>query len=230
MISASCQLCWEFESGRSIELTRRYGDSLGFRAAWCSDRLMVIPSIGPLRYGHVMLVPREHKNSFAAIEAHAMKHTQSAFDALLAKVEEAFGPCLAFEHGTRVGAAQGGCGIVHAHAHVVPAPNTSLSLPVVPASRWSELEPARWMSHVARLARGGEYLFVRLATGRAHLAIARNVPSQFLRLWASGATDRASWDWRQSGANPDLPALLDWMRDGEPPEGFVRAASSPQLP
>jgi diadenosine tetraphosphate (Ap4A) HIT family hydrolase len=219
--ATECCFCEELLRGSSVELAARYGDHLRNRAAWVSREFAVLPTIGQLSLGHMLLVSRTHANSLAAV-ARSGVPAGAAYTSVLKKLESRFGACMAFEHGTPVGDVTGGCGIVHAHLHVVPTGELRAArLPVVPGARWREVDAHEWLDGAAGTEYREGYLFVRLPAGRAFAAVARNVPSQFLRRWAARSLRTRTWDWRAVGAERELPQLVSWMRLTAPPAGFV---------
>jgi diadenosine tetraphosphate (Ap4A) HIT family hydrolase len=225
-----CCFCEELHEGRSADLSARYGSGGLDRVVWRSEDFAVMPSIGQLVAGHLLMVTAEHVNSFAALSPLCRRRASQRSASLLAAVEDGLGPCLMFEHGTRVGATEGACGIVHAHLHVVPvgadaATASRVSLPG--EVEWHELPSGAWVDELRSVAGTGEYLYVRLPNGRSFAAVCRDVPSQFLRRWASTVIGTPDWDWRCAGTEDSVRWTLRWMRATEAPLGFVSPALVP---
>jgi diadenosine tetraphosphate (Ap4A) HIT family hydrolase len=218
-----CPFCKEIALGESPDLAARYGPTFRHRAVWGTDEFLVIPSIGQLVFGHMLLVPRGHVNSLAACGERAA----FAAGALLTRVESVLGPHVAFEHGTPCGAATGGCSIVHAHLHVLPARAEEWRLPATPSGEpWSEVEWLPWAAGVSHEPVTTDYLFIRLPGDKCFVSVEPSPPSQFLRQWAAKTLGQKRWDWREYVAESALPALAKWMMETLPPSGFsVRHAT-----
>ena len=83
-----------------------------------SDNYLAIPSIGPLVEGWSMVVPKHHKLSL-------MHDYDSAefieFTSLVQKhISSIYGNTVMFEHGANSTGSLTGCGVDHAHFHIVP--------------------------------------------------------------------------------------------------------------
>ncbi|MDH5611290.1 MAG: HIT domain-containing protein [Gammaproteobacteria bacterium] len=83
-----------------------------------SDTYIAIPSIGPLVEGWSMIVPKQHKLSL-------MHDYDSAefieFTTLVQKhISSIYGNTIMFEHGANHTGSLAGCGVDHAHFHIVP--------------------------------------------------------------------------------------------------------------
>jgi diadenosine tetraphosphate (Ap4A) HIT family hydrolase len=221
-MSRDCCFCEELRTGWSADLSARYGDAAVDRAVWQSADFAAVPSLGQLAYGHMLVLPRAHTNSFA--QAADPDRRRDALASVVDVLEATFGPCVSFEHGTDDGATTGGCGIVHAHVHLVPVYGASpRALPVAPGLRWRASDRDHW--HESGLGRHGRgYLFVQLPSCRAFIGDAQGVPSQFLRRWAAEWLQNDQWDWRTAGREDQVLRLADWMRATTTPRGFaVRA-------
>jgi len=164
-----------------------------------SDHLALIPSLGPLAPGHVLLVPRDHAPSSAVCIR------SGRWGALSADVTERLrhqykSSLVSFEHG---GAADGSatpCSVAHAHVHYVPVPDdVEVTLP---GNAWIEI--ADTAEALADFVADAEYLTVGLPNHRrfVRLATAHPLQSQLLRQTLATALGRAAiWNWR-SHPNP----------------------------
>ncbi|MCI0536339.1 MAG: HIT family protein [Verrucomicrobiales bacterium] len=84
-----------------------------------TDNFLALPSVSPLARGHLLILPRSHIPSMTQLAS-------EKFDEFLAfarehcrRIEERLGSVLVFEHGVGRGEA-GGCGVDHAHLHILP--------------------------------------------------------------------------------------------------------------
>ena len=92
-----------------------------------TDRYVVVPSLGPLVPGHVMIVSKEHQESLVAMGPAALDE----YNDLAMKVRS--GPLLhdsnvlEAEHGSTSGNKAGAC-VVHTHVHFIPKMGVHLSV------------------------------------------------------------------------------------------------------
>ncbi len=87
-----------------------------------TENFKVVPSKGGFIVGWVMIIARSHLLSMAQLT----RSTHAELDALVKRVSlilsEKFAPPTIFEHGASVRNSTFGCGIDHAHLHIVPLP------------------------------------------------------------------------------------------------------------
>src|SRR5205807_1611386 len=111
-----------------------------------------------------------------------------------------YGTCVAFEHGAR--SERGGCGISHAHLHMVPVPKGNQFT--------DQLLGKHKFAQVARVAEiddrvgGSPYLYIESAAGSRYVATVGLIPSQYLRRCLAMSLGQPSWDWRQTGTEESV--------------------------
>ena len=165
----------------------------------------MIPSFGALVEGWVLVVPKEHCISLGALRAklrgrHEVEERNRAV--LRQRYEK---PVVAFEHGPSAGNHGTGCGVDHAHLHLVPLACDLLPFvePFVPASLewrscdWEDLEQA--------YAQGLDYLYLRPDGGTALMAVCQDsvVKSSERRslpiyVWIASSVGGNFHKWRES--------------------------------
>jgi diadenosine tetraphosphate (Ap4A) HIT family hydrolase len=208
-----CSLCVEL-AGRRSAYTERHGR----RDCWRSHDLAVLPSLGPLAIGHMLVVPIPHVTSFARF---AQSHPASSdvLREVIRRAEEHFGLCVAFEHGVLdTHQSSGGCGISHAHVHVVPVPR-HLEFPQIQGCAFRPVET--WSELLGKSERHPSYLYLRLPDGSIFGAAARRLESQTLRRWVAAELGMSEWDWR-SMSDEHLPDTLHWLRTTDPPDSLSK--------
>src|SRR5258708_7550995 len=91
------------------------------RVALESDGFAVIPSIGPLVRGHVLLCPKIHFKSFAQIPSTLEAELDGMKKRLASLLRQTYGQRIHyFEHGSAKRAQHPMCTVEHAHLHFVP--------------------------------------------------------------------------------------------------------------
>jgi diadenosine tetraphosphate (Ap4A) HIT family hydrolase len=113
-----CDFCLEAKGGISATVHRNYPE-LRSRTIYRSESLFAVPTVGQLFANSLLLVSNEHIERFS--DAPGLQPEVQAALSELAEIVSAFGKPLIYEHGARC-AGSGGCGIYHAHAHIVPLP------------------------------------------------------------------------------------------------------------
>lgn len=173
------------------------------------ERLVVVPSKGALVPGWVLVVPIDHVLTLAELP----QPSRSPFAALVARVEARLlatvGPSVLFEHGPAAVGRSAGCGVDHAHLHVVPVPvdlrKAAVQAEVLDAALpWT---PAAWPWE-ARTEPDKDYLFVRDADGAGWMAEATSLPSQAFRQTLCRHLRQEHWNWRDDRTTDDSDTTL----------------------
>jgi len=163
-----------------------------------TPRFVVIPSLGPLVPGHVMVVSKSHFSSLASMGSEAILE----YEGLAARLRTA--PFLAdrlpleAEHGSTGGDKAGAC-VIHTHVHWMPGMGRF----------WNEF--AQKLSQRAETDlfelrdREVPYIFARAGTEHA-IFRAEGLRSQTVRKILCELMDRDDSDWTQS-------PRLDWVKE-----------------
>jgi len=163
-----------------------------------SDRAAVIPSLGPLAPGHVLVCPKRHLRSVAAADELEREQIWAMAERTAKRLEAIFAaPVHRFEHGDAERGDEISCSVEHAHLHLLPTA----------ADPWPRIGRELGWRQVAsedelpELVEGREYLLYQAPGGvlQVHLPT-QKVPSQLLRRrFAEAMGTSSTWNWR------DLP-------------------------
>ena len=118
-IQSTCEFCLELSDApdtrfRSIYRGRR--DRIVVRI----NRIAVMPTLGQLFMGSLLVLPEFHCETAADLPPDDRRDLLDVVDLMKDKVQKVGFP-LVVEHGVRQGSGTG-CGIYHAHIHVIPLP------------------------------------------------------------------------------------------------------------
>lgn len=191
--SLPCALC------SSIAEPRTHWDQPVFE----SQSFVAVPSLGSLVEGWLLVVPRQHFISIGALTPALLEEFTHFKQDVSARLSSLYGDTCAFEHGPYAPNREIGCGVDHAHVHLVPlgfdlvdAASTQL-----PEATW---RPASWSECSRVAAKGLDYLFVEQPVGAGRLAVARQFGSQVLRRAIAsmiGRPDEFNWRDHRHEAN-----------------------------
>lgn len=150
-----------------------------------ASRFVVMPTVGPLVEGHVMIVSREHCHSLAAMGPEAI----AEYEALTRSLIAGTGGVLEAEHGGTTYGNAGSC-VDHAHVHLLPG-----------VGEWcaealsAHLRPLDGVTSLDELARTTTpYVFLRSGS-RFRAFDATTAPSMLLRRVIAEHDGRDDWDW-----------------------------------
>jgi diadenosine tetraphosphate (Ap4A) HIT family hydrolase len=208
-----CSLCAEL-NGMQPPLHTLLGVSApASRVLVESDNWVVVPTLGSLVPGHIMLVPRGHFYSALACPDPLLRECDAMVDRCATRLRDLYGQqVVMFEHGTEPGTPDrcGAC-IEHAHLHLLPGPRRFVRSVTSKGHGWIS---ARTLLDLRSELRGSAYLLAgEVLPGRAIFARRPDaeVPSQLLRrVFAAEVGNTKTWDWRKF---PCAETLLQTMRD-----------------
>lgn len=205
MNAARCHLCSQIAGEADNDLLSRVlGDRPYVRHVLLeSPSFAVIPSIGGLAPGHVLLCPRTHVCSFARLQPDHDAEYEAVATELDAILTAVFGqPVHQFEHGMSADGRRVLCTVDHAHQHFVPTP-VDVMLRLGREAEWAPLDPG--LEALRSCVGAREYILYRPPQSQALLTVAPNgFESQYLRRVFATELDLPEWDWRR---DPRVPTL-----------------------
>jgi ATP adenylyltransferase len=168
------------------------------RFKWQGTHLDIVPSLGPIVPGHLLVIPRVHVTAMSVASPAALDELDSALERLGHAFLLGNRP-LWFEHGSLGAPSAGGCGIEHAHLHMLPTNQDLPCLPATPSGRdWVALGGIGPVEAVRRAGSSKPYLLLGQGE-QSWMDKPLAVVSQHMRRELSrvlGAYTRDSWDWR----------------------------------
>jgi diadenosine tetraphosphate (Ap4A) HIT family hydrolase len=161
-------------------------------------QFLVLPSLGPLVPGHVMVVSKTHCTSLAAMGADAIEEYESLAVRLRgAPLLRGSNP-LEAEHGSTADDKAGAC-VIHTHVHWLPGMGHFLE----EFKQRLSLRTERGLLDLG--SNGGPYIFARAGAIQA-VFHAHGLRSQTIRRVLCDLMDRDDTDWVQA-------PRLDWVEE-----------------
>jgi diadenosine tetraphosphate (Ap4A) HIT family hydrolase len=189
----ACGFCSEFGSNPMSEAPRLGGERVPDRIVARARDVSMLVSLGPIGTAHLLMIPHRHVGGFAALDSDERSQVGALLRTTTASLRNAGRHIVAFEHGLGdPESPSGGCGVTHAHLHLVAIDKTLASLPRLANSAWRAL-PDRWLD---ALPPREDYLLFGMVGSNFWCAPAHDIPSQLLRRWVAGEVGHQEWDWR----------------------------------
>jgi diadenosine tetraphosphate (Ap4A) HIT family hydrolase len=163
----------------------------------------VLPSLGPLVPGHVLMCPVRHLRRFADLPIDLVEQFPAYVEDVIAVLESVYScPVTRFEHGTSGDGSRIPCTVEHAHVHLLPLP--AGASPILPDLGWATVPGG--LRELRDYVGPYEYLTWEHPDG--HRLVLRGddagaIPSQLLRRVVADAVGLPEWNWR---VNPDAAA------------------------
>jgi diadenosine tetraphosphate (Ap4A) HIT family hydrolase len=164
-----------------------------------SKNFVVFPTVGALIEGWLLIVPKDHVLCMGALRQELHSELDELRGYVSLALEDLYGPVTVFEHGPAQPGHLVGCGVDHAHLHILP---TQLNL----IEKVKEIfpEPLEWeyvrdIRETARLYReGAPYLYVEQSPGMGYVTSHPALQSQmFRRVIARDIGRPEEFNWSQ---------------------------------
>jgi diadenosine tetraphosphate (Ap4A) HIT family hydrolase len=194
-----CSFCEEFHDPKSVTMPLLRGFFAEFgqdsRVLLETGSFVVVPSLGALVPGHILILPRSHYFSTAEMPEPELRYLESLASRSREIVSEVYGPCSFFEHGCVEGIGKAGACIDHAHLHLLPVGE---NLQPEIERKFGLAVSVRGLRDLKQFVSNGiPYLYYRPPDGLAYGYEARTAPTQFFRqLVFAARQDVPSWDWK----------------------------------
>ena len=154
-----------------------------------TDDFVLLPAIGPLLIGHVMIVSVNHYPSLLSMP----NDIRIKFDEYVSYLHTFWGDGAKFllaEHGSSVTSSDGAC-IAHTHINLLPFAKIS---DIVIDANYPEIQRANKVCELSSYYRA--YFLLKYTGSDAIVHDAANAPSQYLRIKYVANKHGTDWDWR----------------------------------
>lgn len=198
-----CDFCDEFAGGSDNAFATRYGNSSDSRLLFGDHLFRVMPTLGQIVEGHLLITPVEHYRAIAELPGKGLEELESLFRLTRSALTQKYGNCVFFEHGMR-GESSGGCGIDHAHVHAVPVAGTDVLNLLTNEFNGAKIDALTDIKTGVR----GSYLFFEDASSVRYVFSVDSLPSQYMRRLVAESIGKADWDWRTIGREPQLHSTM----------------------
>jgi diadenosine tetraphosphate (Ap4A) HIT family hydrolase len=177
-----------------------------------SELFVVVPTVGALVEGWLLVVPKMPIPCFASLPTSAFSELESLLADIVPIVQSDYGPISLFEHGSTATASPIGCGVDHAHLHLVPAKCDlqAGAQKIAPSIRWSGISSFKQLRDQVR----DGYWFVQQPYGsggcKVGVCVDDDPPSQlFRKVIATSLGHPEAFDWRAGLGETRIAATVE---------------------
>ena len=198
---SDCCMCFNLMPARPPELWNK--------PVLETEHFVVLPSLGALVPGWVLVIPKQHYLCIGALPQSLFPEFRRVKEETVELIASQFGePCL-FEHGPSSAGLKVGCSVDHAHLHVVPFSDdlARLTAPFMPdGAGW---RPADVQACVNAFSDGENYLYFEQPLGDGFISVHPAFESQvFRKAIALQLGKPQEFDWRQYPNHPAIRATV----------------------
>lgn len=185
-----CPLCDEFSAPQ-----------ISNRLIYSGSYFNIIPSMGPLHSGHVLLCPMAHHRSMQTFCIDELKQYYKLFSLICDFYNQESLKFCFFENGTPYGA-NGGCSIVHSHTHFIPTLDVSAYRSVLANASNKPLTFTDLVSEIRNI--NYNYVLLGSKSDEFFLIDRTGLPSQQMRRLSADYIGMKAWDWRSNQCYSDI--------------------------
>lgn len=175
-----------------------------------SPNFIVLPSLGALVEGWVLLVPKEHFICMGELPRSLTAELQELKHHICSALYQSYGRVCVFEHGPSQPNLRVGCGVDHAHLHIVPLEFDLVSSvnPLLPKDTFWSKAGLQDCSDAFR--RGDDYLYLEQPSGEGRIVTSQDFGNQlFRRAIATQVGAAHLFNWREFPQYPNIMATIE---------------------
>ena len=188
-----CDFCAEMQSDKNTYFFSTYGSVLQNRIIYETENFFVYPTIGQIVEGYLLILPKEHYLSIGQMPKKFITEVEQIKNFLYKQVSKMYMPPIFFEHGSVKEA--GGCGVYHAHIHVVPCNVSKEIIEVI--SKSYVLHQIKTMYELSQYIKQDKpYLYFEDNKKTRYVFEIDEIPSQYIRRIFAELIFAKEWDWK----------------------------------
>lgn len=196
----NCCFCEEFGN------TERVKNNSSGRIFFENNSFVSFVSAGALVEGHLLIASKKHWRSISQLPNETYKELNFILKETTNWIKRTYNfPVIEFEHGV-CSENSGGCGIDHAHIHVMPWPLTTKISDII-ANYFSSL-PYVDLNALQLNKYIHSYLYIKDIDDNTFCFHVNKLPSQYMRQQLSKALCNSNWDWRYDPINKHFVQTL----------------------
>jgi diadenosine tetraphosphate (Ap4A) HIT family hydrolase len=217
MTNEHCYLCGQIEGSEERNLIWPLLAVPSARRPVLAENAVgvVMPSLGALVPGHVLVMPKVHVRSFVSAPSDVQGKLEELTQLTRRALSSQLGlPVHMFEHGSSKHGTRVACSVEHAHRHLIPT-TAAVGAPIAAAVNWAPVGQRRLRDIVGDC----EYLHYQSADGESLAATAPlgGYESQLLRrLFATELRIPDAWNWRVHPQLENVRATIDLFATAHP--------------
>ena len=214
-VHEGCSFCEELFDTESISspIVKEFFATFGrnTRVLFSTEKFFVVPSLGAMIPGHILLLPKNHYYSVGEMPEQDLREFELLAQEIRHILSSVYGCCSAFEHGCVEGAGKAGACVDHAHLHLLPIGKNLKSEIQAKFGRGIDIHSLSELRQFVQ--REIPYIYYEAPEGEARAYDAFLAPSQYFRQLVFAADPQVgNWDWKQDLRTSTVKVTYDALR------------------
>ncbi|MFG1690555.1 methyltransferase domain-containing protein [Gemmatimonadota bacterium] len=207
-VQVGCEFCDEILSGRIPEpYVHSLPSDIRCRVLIETPQFIVVPALGPLALGHLLIIPKAHLLSISRLSLEHRLELITLMRQCRQVLRSTYGDIVVFEHGPKEEDQAGGICIAHAHVHIMPYEGEAQRI------LREDLEETELygLTELIENPPDEDYVYFEGSDGLSFKYAADfSVPSQYVRQVICEDLGNPDWDWRET---PSMEMVVVTYRD-----------------
>jgi ATP adenylyltransferase len=179
-----------------------------------TDNFYVVPSLGALVSGWLLITPKQHFICVGEIPESRWEELLELKNSVRKSMAERFDNVVVFEHGPSKPSCDIGCGVDHAHLHILPFSDSIVRATKEYLPAGVDWQPGRLKECAKAYEEGLSYLFFEPTQGPSLIARSNGFMSQiFRRAIARELNLDSEFNWRDFPQYQNVSATVESLRN-----------------
>lgn len=182
-----------------------------------TTNFVVLPTVGAIVEGWVLIIPKKHYLCLASLDTDLFLEFIELYKFIHKILKDCYGPVTCFEHGPSNPKQPIGCGVDHAHLHMVPINCDFMAgvKNIFPYNlRWINVQNIQEAKSF--FESGSQYLYLEQPNKSAYIATHPYIPSQlFRRVIANSVGKPNHYNWRiyheENNVKSTANTIKNWL-------------------
>ncbi len=225
-MTAGCHIC-HFVADE-IKQAKNLYDTILYE----SKHFVSVPTKSPIIEGWLLIIPKKHYLSLADLPLTLLKDLEDFTAFVRSQVEKHYGSCIIVEQGPLKSGESTGCGVDHAHLHLIPLENNDIRCKINQSlgtceENWLEDISLTSLHHI-RTEQNQSYFYL-VDKKRKSILFRKTFPRQLLRkVITLNSPHENRYDWREFDFDENLQNTILTFRSEKNSKHYCSSLSDCQ--
>jgi len=195
MVNNNCCFCEEIKEGR-IQKDFRRNTKFEKRVLLENEKFLAIVSVSPIVDGHVLIVPKNHLKGLIQVDDVGFIELKQFFYETKRMLDAKYGSTMFFEHGVGSNVVNGGCGVDHAHMHLLPISYLNINKIIKEVNKDFDLSLNTLEEMRKKVNNKDSYIMMGSDIESTSFDVSDSIKSQYLRNKIEYILGKPESDWK----------------------------------
>lgn len=195
MVKNNCCFCKEIKEGR-IQKDFSANTKFERRILLENEKFLALVSVSPIVDGHVLILPKDHLKGLIQVNDSSFTEFKQFFYETKRMLDAKYDSTMFFEHGVGSNVTNGGCGIDHAHMHLLPISYLNMNKIINEVNKEFDLSLSSLEEMRKKVPNHDSYIMMGSDIESTSFHISKSIKSQYLRNKIEYILGKPKSDWK----------------------------------